>query len=226
LGSGLDTDTFALGGFSALGLACALGGGARQEDLSVEKLGKPFGITGTSGIEPCLITGAEAGLVAPADVPGLGAAVDGVAVPGAGALANFGAASGLGASVAAAGAVPSALAEPNSAAPEFCSLFAPVSNFTLPPLVLACCSCLLISPAAAVASSLAFEWLLPGFCCCSGVGFRFSLEFILASAARAACGKGPGFFEASDDKPVAGAATATAAFGIVLWESANFFNAS
>jgi len=163
LGSGLDADTFALGGFSALGLACALGaalglacalgGGARQEDLSAEKLGKPFGMTGTTGIEPCLITGAEAGLGAPADVPGLGAPADVVAVPGAGALANFGAASGLGASVAASGAAPSTLPEPDSAAPEFCSLFSTVSIFASPPLVLDCCSCLLISPAAAVASS-------------------------------------------------------------------------
>lgn len=144
MGSGSGADTFTLGGFSALGLDCALGGGAHQEDLSAEKLGKPFGMTGTTGIEPCLITGAEPGLGAPADV---------VAGPAVGALANFGAASGLGASVAAAGAVPSTLAEPDSAAPEICSLFSPVSIFFSPPLVLACCSCLLISPAAAVASS-------------------------------------------------------------------------
>lgn len=40
------------------------------------------------------------------------------------------------------------------------------------------------------------------------MGLRFSLEFILASAARAASGNGPGNFEASDDKPVSVAATA------------------
>jgi len=198
LGCGSGADTFALGGFSALGLDCALEGGTLEEDLSAEKLGRPFGMTGTTGIEPCLITGAEPVLGAPAAV---------LAVTVVGAPANIGAAPVLGASVAA-GAVPSTVAEPDSAAPEICSLCSSVSIFSLP-LVLACCSCLLISPAAAVACSFAFEKLFPGCSCCCGVGLMFSLEFILASAARAACGRGPDVFEASDDKasPVLGAAT-------------------
>jgi len=133
-----------LGGFSALCLDCALEGGTLEEDLSAEKLGRPFGMTGTG---PCLITGAEPGLGTPAAL---------VAVTGVGALANVGAAPDLGASAVAL-PVPSTVAEPDSAAPETCSLFSSVSIFSLLPLVLASCSCLLISPAAAVANSCAFE---------------------------------------------------------------------
>jgi len=52
LGSCSGADTLALGGFSALGLDCALGGGACCDDLIADRLGKPFGMLGKPGIEP------------------------------------------------------------------------------------------------------------------------------------------------------------------------------
>jgi len=155
LGGCSGTDTLALGGFSALGLVCALGGGSFFDDLIADRLGKPFGMVGMPGIDPCTITGAAPGLGAPAAAAG---AVAGVGAPTAeGAALGF-----VGASPVVGGAL-SVGTGADSASPKSCLLLSSksISISPLPvsplPFVLACCSCLLISPAAAVASSFAFE---------------------------------------------------------------------